>query len=138
MNSFKQMCDKYSPFIGRVFIAILFLYAAAGKIMSFSQTAAFLTTIIGAAATPLLVLAIILELLGALGLLFGFKTKWSSLALIVFTLGTIALIHSNFADPNQLILTLKNLAIIGGLLMYHVHGAGALALDNRRTSVPTV
>ena len=83
--------------------------------------------------TIVLALTIIVEM-GA-GVLFavGYKTKWAASALIVFTLLTIVIFHSNFADQNQVINALKNLAIIGGLFMYVIHGAGALSVDSKQT-----
>jgi putative oxidoreductase len=44
---------------------------------------------------------------------------------------TAAVFHSNFADQNQLIHFLKNIAIFGGLLSVAANGAGAISLDAR-------
>jgi len=43
--------------------------------------------------------------------------------------------HSQFADQNQLIHFLKNVAIAGGLLQVAAFGAGALSVDGRRRRV---
>ena len=44
----------------------------------------------------------------------------------------VAFFHNNFADQNQVIHFVKNLAIAGGLLQVGVAGAGRLSLDARR------
>jgi len=49
-----------------------------------------------------------------------------------FTLVTALVFHSQFADQNQLIHFLKNVAIAGGLLQVAAFGAGALSVDGRR------
>ncbi len=126
-----QLCNKYFPLIGRILIAPLFIYAGIGKTLNFTQTAGFM----GQAGVPLptilLTIGILIEIFGSLFLLLGYKTKWAASALIVFTALTIYYFHSNFADQTQLVNAFKNLAIIAGLLMYTVHGAGALSFDNR-------
>ena len=55
-----------------------------------------------------------------------------SLVIAIFTLATALFFHNNFADQNQMIHFLKNVAIVGGLLQVAAFGAGALSLDARR------
>jgi putative oxidoreductase len=64
-------------------------------------------------------------------LLLGYRTRPAAIVLAIFALVTAAVFHSNFADQNQLIHFLKNIAIFGGLLSVAVHGAGAISLDAR-------
>jgi putative oxidoreductase len=40
--------------------------------------------------------------------------------------------HTNFADLDNIIHFLKNVAMTGGLLQIVAFGAGALSIDNRR------
>lgn len=77
-------------------------------------------------------------LIGGLLVLIGFMTRWAALALCVFTALTIMLAH-NFWDmegaaraANQAH-ALKNLAIMGALLMIAATGAGRYSLDSRMT-----
>jgi putative oxidoreductase len=42
--------------------------------------------------------------------------------------------HHNFADQNQMVHFLKNIAITGGLLQVAAFGAGSLSIDRRRAS----
>jgi putative oxidoreductase len=68
--------------------------------------------------------------------LVGFKTRWASIALIIFVILTLFIAHNFWVmegaprTGNQ-VNFYKNLAIIGGLLLIYVHGPGRFSLDNR-------
>lgn len=72
--------------------------------------------------------AIVLELGAGVALLLGFRARIAAAALIAFTLIASFIFHSDFADQIQQIMFMKNLAIIGGLLMVTQHGPGNIAL----------
>ena len=47
----------------------------------------------------------------------------------VFTLATALSFHNHFADQNQMIHFMKNIAIIGGLLQVVAFGGGKFSVD---------
>ena len=55
-------------------------------------------------------------------LALGFMQRIVSLALMVFTALVSVLYHQNLTDPVQSAMFMKNLAIIGGLLLVFAHG----------------
>jgi putative oxidoreductase len=55
--------------------------------------------------------------------------------LAAFTVTTALAFHNSFADQNQMIHFMKNLAITGGLLQVATFGAGSLSFDSRRLSL---
>ncbi|MGB5093792.1 MAG: DoxX family protein [Parvibaculum sp.] len=124
--------SKYAPFVGRILISILFIIAGADKVATPDGTMGY----IASAGLPFPVLAyagaLAVELGGGLLLLIGYQTRWAALALAAFTIVAALIFHSNFADQIQMIMFLKNLAIIGGLLQIYAFGAGAFSLDARR------
>ena len=77
-----------------------------------------------------------LEVLGGLALAFGLKARWAAGALAFFTLLASFLFHNFWALPadqvmvNQLMF-MKNLSVIGGLLMVVAFGAGPASVDAR-------
>ena len=77
----------------------------------------------------LLPLVIMLEVAGGLALVVGWQTKWASLALASFTLVAAVIFHSNLDDQMQTIMLMKNIAIIGGLILLAIHGPGSLSID---------
>lgn len=121
----------------RILMALLFLIAGYGKIGGFAGTAGY----IASKGLPLpelgVVIAIVVELGGAVALIAGFQTRWVALVMAVFTVITGLIFHNYWAMPaeqvgvNQ-IMFLKNLSIAGGLLMMSAFGAGALSLDAKR------
>lgn len=115
--------------LGRVFIAPLFLIAGYGKVVGFAGTVAYTASVGVPFPEVAVVVAIIVELLGGLMLLVGFQTRWTALALAVFTVITAFYFHTNFGDQTQMVMFLKNFAIAGGLLFVKAMGAGAYSVD---------
>jgi len=77
-------------------------------------------------------IALFVELVLGIALLVGYKTRLAAAGIAVFTVATAFMFHNNLADQIQQIMFLKNLTIVGGLLMVVAFGAGAFSLDNRR------
>jgi putative oxidoreductase len=76
-----------------------------------------------------------MEVGGGLSVLVGYKTKLGAWALFLFLIPTTLIFHHNVGDKMQMIMFLKNLAIMGGLLQLALHGAGGCSLDNRNCSL---
>jgi putative oxidoreductase len=143
-NNFQgdPMFDKYQnqlTLLARVLMAILFLVAGIGKIGGFAGTAGY----IASKGLPLpqlgAVIAIVVEVGGAVALLAGFQTRVVALVMAVFTIATGVFFHNFWALPAEMvqlnqIMFMKNLSIAGGLLMMSAFGAGALSLDAKRKS----
>lgn len=121
--------NQYSHLAGRILIALIFIVAGAGKLVDPAGTAGYMAS----AGVPVILLwpTIALELLGGIAIVIGFKTRIFAYLLALFCVATAALFHTDFSNPMQQILFLKNLAIAGGLLLLASSGATAIALDNR-------
>jgi putative oxidoreductase len=65
-------------------------------------------------------------------LIVGFRTRAAAAVLALYCVATAVFFHANFADLNNIIHFLKNVAMTGGLLQIVGFGAGALSIDNRR------
>lgn len=117
------------PLVARILLAALFLWSGVNKILHPIGTQQYMTAN-GMFWTGLfLVGAIALELGGGLSLLLGYKARIGAAALIVFLIPATLIFHTNLADQIQQIMFMKNLAILGGLLMVIQSGAGRIALD---------
>ena len=122
--------DKMIELVGRVLLGHIFLLAGLSKMgAGYAGTAGYMDSmgIPGA----LLPLVIILEIVGGLMVITGFKVKWAAYVLAVFTVLAGIIFHSNFADQMQMILFMKNMSITGGLLLLSTYGSGLLSLDSK-------
>lgn len=118
--------DDVLALAGRLFVAIIFLASAFGKITNFDGTLQFMESHGMPAANLLCVGAIIVESLGAVAVILGYKTRWGAAALAAFLVAATFVFH---AAPDQRIQLLKNLAILGGLLNLISHGPGGISLE---------
>lgn len=123
---------RYLPTFGRLLIALIFLVTGFGKVVDPAGTQEMMAQHGLPLRTLLIVGAILLELGGGLSLLLGWKTRWGAAALIAFLIPTTLIFHTDFADEQQMIAFLHNLALMGGLLLVVTYGAGPLSLDARR------
>lgn len=123
--------------IGRILLALMFLLAGIGKIgAGFAGTVGYIGSVGLPLPQVLAVGTIVLEIVAALLLIVGWKTRWAALALALFTVAAAVLFHNYWAMPAdkqmmQQIMFMKNLAVAGGLLMLAVAGPGAWSVDRR-------
>lgn len=127
-------CNPPLLLLGRILLAAIFAMSAFGKITGFEQTAGFMAGVGIPLPEVALVIAIILEVVGVVLLVLGWKALWGAIALIVFTVLATVFFHLDFSDQNNQIAFLKNLGLIGGLLYVIVAGAGSWSLDARTRS----
>jgi putative oxidoreductase len=129
INQRNATLSNGTEFAGRFLLVLLFLLSGLGKLGAYHTTAAY----IAAVGVPgaLLPLVIATEVLGALGIILGWKTRAVAFPLAGFSLLTAVTFHNNLADQTQLIMFFKNLSIAGGLLLLVVNGAGRFSLDAR-------
>ena len=122
---------KFLPLLGRILIGAPFLMGGLSKLGAYTATVGYIAAV-GLPVPPLaFIVSVIIEVGGGLLLLSGFKVRFASLVLAVFSLATAVFFHRNFGDQNQMIHFLKNVMMAGGLLQITYFGAGAFSLDAR-------
>jgi putative oxidoreductase len=115
--------------IGRVSLALLFVIYGYGKISGFDGLAGFIASKglplpqVGAA------IAIVVELVGGLMVLVGYKTKWAALAIAIFIVPLLIFFHPFWSDASEMTMFLKNLSIMGGFLYIAAFGPGKYSID---------
>ncbi len=124
--------SNYSNFLGRIMISLIFLMAGLSKITAYQATSSYMDSV----GVPglLLPVVIVTEVLGALAIIIGYKTKLAAFLLAGFSLLSALLFHFNFSDQMQSTLFMKNIAIAGGFLFLVAHGPGKWAIDNKNYS----
>ena len=113
----------------RILISILFFLNGIFKIMNYDGAISWIESygIPGVLIIP----AIILEILGPILIILGYKTKITASILGVFCLVTAIIFHNDFNNQMQLTSFLKNIAIAGGFLFLVINGSKKFSLDNK-------
>jgi putative oxidoreductase len=123
--------------IGRIMLATIFILSGISKIGSHDTTVAYMQAHGIPAAPFFLYAAVLVEIAGGFCVATGFRARLGALLLAAFLVPTTYLFHFRPAfdaqmmmliDKNQLINVLKNLAIMGGLLLIYGNGAGKITL----------
>lgn len=125
---------EYVALAARVCLSLIFIRAGINHLITFSG---FVDTIsgLGVPLSPLAaLLAIVFLIAGGVMILLGFKTQIGAILVILFLIPTTLVVHNPLADPSQWTAFLKNLGLIGGLLMVIYAGPGALSLDRSGSS----
>jgi putative oxidoreductase len=131
--------NRFGPLVGRILIALIFVFSGFGKITGFEGTAGY----IASKGLPLpqlaVVVAIIVELGGGIILVLGWKARWAAAAMFLFTAIAAIIFHNFWAASgdeaqNQMIHFMKNISMLGGLLYIVVYGSGPLSMDGRGSS----
>jgi putative oxidoreductase len=65
----------------------------------------------------LLAAAVVLMVVGSVLVISGLRARLGAILLLLFLVPTTLLFHGDVADPQERIQLLKNLSIMGGLLM---------------------
>jgi putative oxidoreductase len=123
--------------LGRFFFALIFLMAGANH---------FSRQTIGYAASqgvPLASIAVplsgVLAIAGGLSILLGYRAKLGAWLIALFLVPVTLMMHKFWTvqDPMmaqiQMILFMKNVAMLGGALLISQFGAGPFSLDARRS-----
>jgi len=98
-----RLTDLFAPVVGRILVGGYFLWSAVGVALDSTGI------------TVLSAIFVLIEALGGIALIVGFKTRVVALILALFTLIVM------FMDAHFMF---ANIAIIGGLLYISAYGSG--------------
>jgi putative oxidoreductase len=121
---------------GRILVALIFVISGYGKIGGFDGVAGY----IGSKGLPfpqvLATLTILLELGGGLLLMLGYKTRWVALLFFLWLIPTTLIFHAFWglepkAAQQMQIHFMKNMSIMGAMLLLVAYGPGAYSIDRR-------
>ena len=115
--------------VARILISALFLLNGIFKISNYDGSVGWMEGF----GVPgiLLVPAIILEIVGPILIIFGYKAKIAAGLLSLFCIATAVIFHNDFSDQMQLGSFLKNIALAGGFLFIFINGTKDFSLDRK-------
>lgn len=119
------VCQKYGSLVARLALSALFVISGAMMLMDISGTAGWFASIGIPAAAVAVWVVVLVKILGGLSVATGMYARKGAAALIVFTIVATFYGHMN---PFDMVAVLKNVAIIGGLILVMTRGAGNMSM----------
>ena len=122
--------------LARVLLMTLFVFSGWVKLTGFDGTVSYMASLGAPAPTLAAGIAVCMEFAVGILLILGFYTRPLALLFALFVLGTALLGHPFWtmiepARSANMTQFLKNLAIMGGLLLLAVSGPGRFSVDGR-------
>jgi putative oxidoreductase len=130
------------PLVARLLVSLEFLVAVRGKVFGWAGQAAYMQSKGMTMITPLLAMALVIEAVGCLCLITGYRARTAAAVMFVY-LGIVSVrLHAfwsqtgNAAGANETEF-FKNLGMMGCLLMVSAYGPGLWALGAARSTGAT-
>lgn len=125
--------EPYLTFLGRLLLSSIFLISGFTKIAKPSGDAGQMRSKGMPAVGFFLVMAILVEVGGGLSILLGYKARLGALALFLYLIPVTCIFHNywTYQDKERLVQMenfMKNLTIMGGLLLVAALGSGSLSV----------
>ena len=119
---------------GRILMSVIFLISGFFKVGGYTQMVGYATAVHLPMPGVVIAVAAAVELGCGLAILAGFKTRFAAWLLFLYLLPVTYVFHNFWAvqgqeQQMQMVNFLKNVAIMGGLLVLSVNGAGAYSAD---------
>ncbi len=115
--------------VARILISALFLLNGIFKTSNYDGTVGWMEDF----GIPgiLIIPAIILEIVGPILIILGYKAKIAAGFLSLFCIATAVIFHNDFSDQMQLGSFLKNIALAGGFIFILINGTKDFSLDRK-------
>ena len=126
--------DSLITLSGRILLSVMFLISGVFKVGGYSQMVGYATAVHLPMPNVAIAAAAVVELALGLAILAGFKTRIAAWVLFLYLIPVTFYFHNFWAvqgeaQQMQMVNFLKNVAIMGGLLVLAVNGAGAYSAD---------
>jgi putative oxidoreductase len=123
-----------SALFGRVLLSLIFVLSGLQKITQFAGTAGYMAHMGVPMVHSALILTILVEFGCGMMVLLGFKTRLAASIIFLWFIPVTVMFHVNPWRQGQdaminMIMYMKNLSIMGGLLLLASYGPGAYSID---------
>ena len=127
---------SYVPLIARALLGLIFVMSGISKITGFEGTQQYMASQGMPATAFFLVAAIVVEILGGLSVILGVWARVGAAALVLFLIPATLIFHTDFSQQTQMIMFLKNVSIMGGLLLLIAYGSGLYSIRSLEVDEP--
>lgn len=122
--------------VGRVFMSFIFLYQATMNILEPSFTKKIMVQHgIESQINFLYLAGIVLMVLGGIMVLIGYRARLGAFLLLVFLIPSTLQYYLDLSDPVQQQVLLRNIAIMGGLMVIMANGSGKYSIKRMLAGV---
>ncbi|HEV7550794.1 MAG TPA: DoxX family protein [Candidatus Angelobacter sp.] len=116
------MNSKWQLVLGRVLLSVIFILSGLGKLPHFHDVAGMMASKGIPLASVALAITLLIEIGGGLMVLTGYKANYAALVIALWLIPVTLIFHHFWGIPaeqqqDQMIHFLKNVAIMGGLLI---------------------
>src|SRR5882672_5348487 len=120
--------------VARILLAAIFLLSGIAKLTDSAGAAGYMTKVGIPYADTLVIIAGICEVLGGLAVATGLLGRLAALGLFLYLIPTTLLFHGFWQfqgaeQKTQMVNFMKNLAIMGGLLLLYAQGPSRYSID---------
>jgi putative oxidoreductase len=120
--------------VARILLALLFLISGWDKLTHYSETVGYMTGTGLPLPSVAALIAVVIEIFGAIGLILGIGTVPLAVLLALYTLATGFIGHHYWTLTGaeraaNMTNFYKNVSIAGGFLLLYITGAGKYSLD---------
>jgi len=129
--------QRYLPLVGRVLLSLIFLASGLMKLGDWSGNIAYMESKGFFAAHLFLAAATVIEIAGALMVILGWRARLGAAALALFTVVAAVTMHNFWSVSDGMMkmvetaMFLKNLTIVGGLLLVVAFGPGPRSINDK-------
>lgn len=131
--------NAFVSLAGRVLLSLVFVFSGISKVTAFSMMTGLAASKHMPAPALMIAGAAFVEIVGGLAILAGFQSRLAGWILFLYLIPTTLIFHNfwtlqGFDRVDAQAHFMKNLAIMGGLLLLAAFGTGAYSLDARRSA----
>ena len=124
----------WAALFGRILLGAIFVISGFGKITGFESTVEHIAEKGLPIPQVLALISILIEFGGGVALLLGWKARWAALAFVVFLIVITPIFHAFWGlSPEQAIGQqinfMKNVSIVGGMMLLFAFGPGRYSVD---------
>ena len=120
---------EYLPLFGRFGISLIFIIEGLYKALEYNVSIGILEEKGFPIPFIFLICSILIEVLGGLAIVIGYKTSSAAYILSLYLIVVTAFLHPIWSDMTNYSGFVKNLAIIGGLFFLAYYGSGPKSVD---------
>jgi len=129
-----HMAGDYLPVLARLLLCSLFIWDGVLQLRDPAGTVNYFANLNIPSPQITVWVSIAVHLLGGIGILVGFMTRWAAALLILLCLGTAFGVHLQPGDMENMMHFYKNLVMAGGFLYVIAFGPGAMSLDGKNNA----